>query len=84
MRPDFGCGIHDLVFGAISTQFIGRIRTEVTDALQRYEARIEVLQVAVETGRIDQGRLDVIIDYRVRSTNQTGNFVFPFYIKEAS
>ena len=29
------------------------------------------------------GRLDVEIDYRVRATNQTGNYVYPFYFREA-
>ena len=50
MRPDFGCGIHDLVFAAVSTQLIARVRREVEDALRTYEARIEVLRVAVATG----------------------------------
>ena len=83
MRPDFGCGIHDLVFAAVSTQLIARVRREVEDALRTYEARIEVLRVVVPTTGLPQGRLDVEIDYRVQNTNQTGNFVYPFYFKEA-
>ncbi len=83
MRPEFGCGIHDLVFGAVSTQFITRVKREVTEALRRYEARIDVRRVDIETGRLDEGRMDIVIDYLVRATNQPGNFVFPFYIKEA-
>jgi phage baseplate assembly protein W len=83
MRPDFGCGIHDLVFAAVSTQLIARLRREVEDALRTYEARIEVLHVVVGTRSLDVGRLDVEIDYRVRATNQTGNYVYPFYFREA-
>ena len=83
MRPDFGCGIHDLVFAAVSTQLIARVRREVEDALRTYEARIEVLRVAVATGSLAVGRLDVEIDYRMRTTNQTGNYVYPFYFREA-
>ena len=83
MRPDFGCGIHDLVFAAVSTQLIARVRLEVENALRTYEARIEVLRVAVGTGDLALGRLDVEIDFRVRTTNQTGNFVYPFYFREA-
>jgi phage baseplate assembly protein W len=83
MRPDFGCGIHDLVFAAVNTQLIARVRREVEDALRTYEARIEVLRVAVATGGLAVGRLDVEIDYRVRTTNQTGNYVYPFYFREA-
>jgi phage baseplate assembly protein W len=83
MRPDFGCGIHDLVFAAVSTQLIARVRREVEDALRTYEARIEVVRVAVATRGLPMGRLDVEIDYRVRATNQTGNYVYPFYFREA-
>ena len=83
MRPDFGCGIHDLVFAAVSTQLIARVRREVEDALRTYEARIEVLRVAVATRGLAAGRLDVEIVYRVRTTNQTGNYVYPFYFREA-
>jgi phage baseplate assembly protein W len=83
MRPDFGCGIHDLVFAAVSTQLITRLRREVEDALRTYEARVEVLRVTVGTRALDVGRLDVEVDYRVRATNQTGNYVYPFYFREA-
>lgn len=84
MRPDFGCGIHDLVFGAINTALITRIKQTVTDALRKYEARIDVLRVSVDQSRVSRGRLGVIIDYRIRTTNQSGNYVFPFYFKEAT
>jgi uncharacterized protein len=84
MRPDFGCGIHDLVFAAVSTQLITRIKREVQDALRTHEARIEVQRVEVETARLSGGRLDVVIDYRVRATNQPGNYVYPFYFQEAA
>jgi hypothetical protein len=84
MRPDFGCGIHDLVFAAVSTQLIAQIKRDVREALRTYEARIDVLRVEVETARLSEGRLDVIIDYRIRATNQTGNYVYPFYFREVS
>jgi phage baseplate assembly protein W len=84
MRPDFGCGIHDLVFAAINTQVIARLKRDVESALRTYEARIDVLRIEVDQSRLTNGRLDVIIDYRVRATNQVGNYVYPFYFKEAS
>lgn len=84
MRPDFGCGIHNLVFGIINTGFIAQIQQEVTEALRTYEARIDVLKVRVDQTRIVDGRLDIAIDYRMRTTNQQGNYVYPFYFKEAS
>lgn len=83
MRPDFGCGIHELVFGAINTALIARIEQSVTEALSEFEARIDVLDVDVDASEAHNGLLSIRIDYRVRSTNQSGNFVYPFYFKEA-
>jgi phage baseplate assembly protein W len=84
MRPDFGCGIHDLVFSVMDTASIAQIKRDVTDALRTHEARIEVLRVAVDQSAVPDGYLNVAIDYRVRTTNQPGNYVFPFYFKEAA
>jgi uncharacterized protein len=82
MRPDFGCGIHDLVFGPINTALIAQVQRDVSDALREFEPRIDVREVAVDQAGVADGRLDVVIEYRVRTTNQPGNFVYPFYFKE--
>ena len=82
MRPNFGCGIHDLVFTALDSTTLRRIRSEVEEALQRYEARIELLKVDVDDAASAEGKLLVEIEYRVRRTNQVGNLVFPFYFRE--
>lgn len=82
MRPDFGCGIHDLVFTSLDSTSLQRIRSEVTDALTRFEARIDLLSVNVDSQATLQGELLVEVEYRVRATNQLGNLVFPFYFQE--
>lgn len=82
MRPNFGCGIHELVFTAFDSTTIQRIRSVVEEALRRCEARIDVLGVTVDEEVTTQGKLLIEIEYRVRKTNQTGNLVFPFYFRE--
>jgi uncharacterized protein len=82
MRPDFGCGIHDLVFEVMDTATLTRIETAVRESLTKYEARIELLGVDVDPLFAAEGKLVVKIDYRVRQTNQIGNFVYPFYFRE--
>ena len=82
MRPNFGCGIHELVFTALDSTTLQRIRSVVDEALRRCEARIEVLSINVDEDATVDGKLLVEIDYRVRKTNQTGNLVFPFYFRE--
>jgi phage baseplate assembly protein W len=82
MRPNFGCGIHELVFSAVDSTAVQRIRSVVEEALRRCEARIEVLGVNVDEAATTEGQLLVEIEYRVRKTNQLGNLVFPFYFRE--
>jgi phage baseplate assembly protein W len=82
MRPNFGCGIHELVFAALDSTMLRRIQSEVEEALRRYEARVDVLEVRVDEDATAQGRLQVDVEYRVRRTNQIGNVVFPFYFSE--
>jgi uncharacterized protein len=79
MRPDFGCGVHDLVFAVNDSTTLGRVERQVYEALVRWEPRIEVLGVTTE----EKGRGEVLlinIHYRVRSTNNFFNLVYPFYL----
>ena len=82
MRPDFGCGIHDLVFEVIDTTTLTRVETEVRDSLTKYEARIEVLNVESDPLYAAEGKLLIEIEYRIRRTNQIGNLVYPYYFRE--
>ena len=82
MRPNFGCGIHELVFTAVDSTAIQRICSEVEEAMRRCEARIDVLAVTVDEAATSEGKLLVELEYRVRKTNQSGNLVFPFYFRE--
>lgn len=82
MRPNFGCGIHELAFTSLDSTALQLIRSSIEEALQRCEARIEVLEVTVDEDATTEGKLLVQLEYRVRRTNQTGNLVFPFYFKE--
>ncbi len=83
MRPDFVCGIHDLVFASMNNTTIGLIESSVREALTLWEPRIELLSVRVSTEEADLGRLLVGIDYRVRATNNEFNLVYPFYLTES-
>lgn len=82
MRPEFGCGIHDLVFASINTATLAQVENNVREAMARFEARIDVLNVNVSTEEADNGKLLISMDYRVRQTNNEFNLVYPFYLTE--
>jgi uncharacterized protein len=81
MRPDFGCGIHDLVFAVNSAGTAGRVAGEVREALVQWEPRIDLLDVKARADGQAGARLLIEIDYRVRSTNNRFNLVYPFYLE---
>jgi phage baseplate assembly protein W len=82
MRPDFGCGIYDLVFELKTATTEARIIQEVQDALLRFEPRIDVLGVRVNPTTDSAGEtLIIAIDYEVRATNNVFNLVYPFYLE---
>jgi Bacteriophage baseplate protein W len=80
MRPDFGCRVHELLFDSIDALTVGRIEREVRVALDRWEPRIDVLDVAVRTGEAFDGKLEIEIGYRLRASNDVRNLVYPFYV----
>ena len=81
MRPDFGCGIHDLVFAVNSASTAGRVAGEVRLALIKWEPRIDLLNVAATADPSDTSRLLIEMEYRVRTTNNRFNVVYPFYLE---
>ena len=80
MRPEFGCTVHDVVFDTIDAALIGKVQTAVHEALERWEPRIEVTDLDVESSESDAGKLLVTITYRVRETSAKYNLVYPFYV----
>ncbi len=82
MRPDFGAGLDDFLFEPITAGTLERVRRRVEEALIDFERRIDVLRVEVKPGGAPANRLDIFIDYRVRSTNALQNLVYPFYFEE--
>jgi uncharacterized protein len=82
MRPDFGCGIDELVFEMNTPATAGRIAKAVRDGLLRWEPRIDVTDVQVGAVSDQEGQKILIsVDYQVRSTNNVFNLVYPFYLE---
>ena len=80
MHPDFGCGIHDLVFAPNNTGTAGLARFYVEEALIRWEPRIDVEEVEVQADPAQPELLLISVSYRVRMTDCRYNLVYPFYL----
>ncbi len=80
MRPQFGCGIHDLVFAPNDPTTAGLIQSQVIEALGWWEPRIDVLGVDVEPDADQDGLMLIEVRYVVKATNAERNLVYPFYL----
>jgi phage baseplate assembly protein W len=83
MRPEFGCGVHDYVFDVIDAATLGRMEEEILKALERWEPRIDVVDIDFDLEDSSEGKLSITIKYRLRATNSVRNLVFPFYVVPA-
>jgi phage baseplate assembly protein W len=81
MRPDFGCGIHDMVFGVNNAATANAVAGAVREALAVWEPRIDVLDVYAAADPSRTNLLVIEVNYRVRSTNSRFNLVYPFYLE---
>ncbi|HYG81477.1 MAG TPA: GPW/gp25 family protein [Pyrinomonadaceae bacterium] len=84
MRPDFGCGIHELVFSAISRVTVGLFESRIREAITRWEPRVDILKLDISTRDADNGKLEIKLACLVRDTNTEFNLVFPFYLTEGA
>lgn len=82
MRPDFGCDIHKFMFDTVDYTTLTMMKHAVEEALIRWEPRITDIQVEIFDRIQEKHGVEIRVDYRVRTTNNLFNLVFPFYLEE--
>ena len=84
MMPDFGCGIHELVFAPNTPATIGLVAQQVRRALVNWEPRIDVLDIVVDSPDGEPNLLLIKVGYQIRANNTLANLVYPFYLQEGA
>lgn len=82
MLDSFGCAIQDYVFAPDNTTTRGEIANHVRKALTRWETRIDVLGVQVQTTPGAENTLLIKVEYRIRAVNSIHSLIYPFYLNE--
>jgi uncharacterized protein len=78
MRPEYGCELHRLAFSPNDDTTAGLAIYYVRRALERWEPRIQLLQVDAGRSPRDAWRLDITVEYRVRATQRGERLLYPF------
>lgn len=81
MQPEFGCQIHELVFHPVNANTCSMVSLYVNQALIKWEPRIESISVQSYPDPTSENTILIIVDYKVRSTNNMQNLVYPFYLR---
>lgn len=81
-RPNFGSRLSELAFAPLNTDTLLRIRIYVLEALEVWESRIIVDEVLTETDPV-RGKVDIMINYRLKDYADIHSFVYPFYLLAA-
>ncbi|MCW3162451.1 GPW/gp25 family protein [Chryseobacterium oryctis] len=84
MRSDFGCDLTSMLYESITITLLTKIKGIITDAILKYEPRIDLIDVQFFTEDTNNGVINIEVTYRIRATNSRKNYVFPYYIKEGT
>lgn len=84
MQPAYGCGLKAHVFDNLDESSFAVIRDLVEKAILFFEPRVTVELIDINDENYLEGKILLNIVYRVRSTNNRYNLVYPFYLHEAS
>lgn len=80
MRPDYGCDLRRLVFSPVDDTAAGLAVHYVRQAVERWEPRVEIVRLDASRNSAEPGRLDVVLEYRVRATRRTDEIGFGLYL----
>lgn len=84
MQPSYGCNLDIMLFEPLTVTLITYIKDLVRKAILFYEARIDANRIDVSADSVNDGIILIEVDYTIRSTNSRFNFVYPFYLEEAT
>lgn len=81
MRPDFGCAINEIIFSPNNPRTITLAERYISDAIVRWEPRVILKSVKGSSDEFNETKINIHIDYEIRSVNTFFNMVYPFYLE---
>jgi phage baseplate assembly protein W len=84
MLPLYGCDLWRMVFRTLTMTLLTELKDMVEQAIVQWEPRIDVLSVDVVQDPAEDGLVRIEVEFVVRRTNTRSNFVYPFYLREAT
>jgi len=84
MHPKYGLNMQELLFEPMNTTMQTLLKDRLKTMVLVYEPRINLLSLELDTSKLFEGYLNLILSYVVRSTNSRFNLVYPFYLNDGN
>ena len=84
MRQDFGCIIHEHLFDRLDKSILDVLTFELKQNIGNIEPRIIVNEISIMPIDINEGSVEININYTVITTNVRDNIVFQYYLNEGT
>lgn len=87
LQPEYGCNLNDYMFESLNSTVIGIIKHHVENAILYFEPRIIAEKVEVtseDSTDLIEGKFTITVTYVVPQTNSRFNYVYDYYLNEAS
>lgn len=81
MHPDFGCKINEIIFFPNSSRTVSLAIHYIEEAIVKWEPRVILKSVTGEPDPDNPVKINISIDYEIRSVNTFFNMVYPFYLE---
>ncbi len=72
-QPEFGCNVMSYIWDLLDDKTVDTMRTEIENALSRWEPRINVTNVDVSINPYAQGTINVTIDFSYAGKDYSKN-----------
>ena len=83
LQPSYGADLKNYLFEPLHSGMAALIKDKIETAILYHEPRIKLLNVTLNTADFN-GRVDLELEYMIRTTNTRHNYVYPFYKDEGS
>lgn len=84
MHSSYGSALRSFLFTPISKSVKTYMQAIISDEILYNEPRIILSNIEIEVSEEDAGRLNIVIEYKLTATNNRYNYVYPFYLNEAT
>lgn len=87
MQPRYGCNLNDYQFESVNAALLSFLTDLIERAILYFEPRIRVERINITSGdspELLEGLLTISVDYVVVNSNTRFNFVYDFYLNEAT